>query len=512
MIKILYLLGLTNLSKDQVNAFYFLSNNELSAPLDSTFNKIIWLHYFRIIYLVMIVMLSLTVGVLGIDRLIAQIPYNAISSVVIPVFLGFLAITLSQVLLRINIESIYTNRTIKNKNDIDMNELLDRDTHIARGDFVAQLEFIKGKVIMITGAGGNVGSALVKHLVKLEPEQIILFDNNEFLLYSINNSCERTVPKNIKLTPVLGDINDKDLLEDVMGLMTPDVIFHCAAYKHVPLAESNCFSVVRNNVFGTYNLVECTRKYGIKNVVLVSTDKSVRPTSIVGGTKRMSEIIFQLAADKEVTKGCNYTVARFGNIISQNGTIFSIIDEQIRNGRDVTLTHPDVVRYFLTEQEAVNLLVLSPLFNVNGKVVIFDMGLPIKVLDVAKKIAQLYGLELSSDNKSNEGDINVHFTGLRPGEKLYEELLIGDSILPTGHPKLLVGDDSDISYEKLEEVLNDIDEACYHKDELKLKKLLGVCIPLFTPPDGTNDHFSNAKKRLMTERHNVRDMIYRKKA
>jgi len=290
-----------------------------------------------------------------------------------------------------------------------------------------------GKVVMVTGAGGSIGSELCRQLIKLRPYKIILFEQNEFNLYRIEKELASAISANVELVPLLGSIQNFQLLDRVMHEFDVHTVYHAAAYKHVPIVEHNIIEGVKNNFFGTKNAAEAALKNGVKNFVLISTDKAVRPTNIMGATKRLAEIYLQDLASRP--SKTIFSMVRFGNVLDSSGSVVPRFREQIAKGGPLTVTHKEIVRYFMTISEAAQLVIQSASLAQGGDVFVLDMGEPVKIFDLARDMALLSGHSIKDENNPH-GDIEIVITGLRAGEKLYEELLCGDNCEGTEHPRI----------------------------------------------------------------------------
>ena len=343
---------------------------------------------------------------------------------------------------------------------------------------------IKDKVVLVTGAGGTIGSELCRQVLKLKPKILVLFELSEAALYIINKDLLK-LEKDINILPILGSITNKKRFDETLKRYGVNTIYHAAAYKHVPMVEFNYFEGINNNVFGTLNCAQAAIKNGVETFVLISTDKAVRPTSVMGVTKRFSELILQSLADNQlVTK---FKIVRFGNVLGSSGSVFPLFEEQIKDGGPVTVTHPNMTRYFMTKSEAVDLVIQAGSMGKSGEVFVLDMGEPLKILDLAKKMIHLSGLKIKKD-KSSLGDIEIKFTGLRPGEKLYEELLIGSNTSPTLNSKILSASEDMISWDDLQKVLDDLKYSIDNFDQSHLRNLLIKSMPEYKPGDAIDEH------------------------
>jgi len=291
-----------------------------------------------------------------------------------------------------------------------------------------------GKTVMITGAGGSIGSELSRQVIAAQPKRLVLYDHGEYALYSIDMDLRRLAGPMPELVPVLGSVTDAARVSETIEAQGVDIILHAAAYKHVPIVEDNPLEGVRNNIFGTQIVAQAAADAGVERFILISTDKAVRPTNVMGATKRMAELVVQDLAVRH--PGTVFTMVRFGNVLGSSGSVIPLFRKQIAEGGPITLTHPEVTRYFMTIPEAAQLVLLAGSFAGGGDVFVLDMGKPVKIADLARNLVELSGLTVRDDT-APDGDIEIVTTGLRPGEKLYEELLIGDNVIATPHPKIM---------------------------------------------------------------------------
>ena len=326
---------------------------------------------------------------------------------------------------------------------------------------------IKDKNILITGAGGSIGAELSRQIMKLSPTKVILLDNSEFNLYMINQELSSSL-YNAEIVPVLCTVTNYHQLKRVVSQYEIHTIYHAAAYKHVPMVELNVVSGVYNNVVGTYNVAKVADELSVDSMVLVSTDKAVRPTNVMGASKRFSEFVLQ--AFSENSKTC-FSMVRFGNVLDSAGSVVPLFRRQIQKGGPVTVTHRNITRYFMTIPEAVQLVLQAGAMAKGGDVFVLDMGEPIKIIDLAYKMIHLSGLT-PIDNENPDGEIRIEFTGLRPGEKLYEELLIGNDVIQSEHPGIMQAIESKLDMSTLLESINTIKEAREKQDEIIVKNLL----------------------------------------
>ena len=324
--------------------------------------------------------------------------------------------------------------------------------------------------IFVSGAGGSIGSELCRQLIGINPKSIILFEMSEYALYEIESELAPLANENgIELISVLGSVCDASHVENTLSKYSVDVIIHAAAYKHVPLMESNEVEGVQNNVLGTHTLANVASRSNIKRFILISTDKAVRPVNVVGASKRLAENIVQNLAAKN--KSIIFSIVRFGNVLGSSGSVIPLFKKQINNGGPLTITHREVIRYFMTISEASRLVLLAGAFAEGGEVFVLDMGKPIKIYDMAKQIIELSGLTLKDKDKP-DGDIAIEFTGLRPGEKLYEELLINDKLLETPHPKILRAKEISLTSKQLSSAIKAIEKAVTTRSEKSIRKAM----------------------------------------
>ena len=326
---------------------------------------------------------------------------------------------------------------------------------------------ITNKNILITGAGGSIGSELARQIVLLGPKKIILLDNSEFNLYTIHQELS-SFQDNIEIIPSLCTTTNYYQLKKIIGQHNIDAIYHAAAYKHVPMVEMNIVSGVYNNVVGTYNVAKVADESGVANMVLISTDKAVRPTNIMGASKRFAEFVLQAFSDKSDT--C-YSMVRFGNVLDSAGSVVPLFRKQIKKGGPVTVTHRNITRYFMTIPESVQLVLQAGAMAKGGDVFVLDMGDPIKIIDLAYKMIHLSGLQ-PIDNENPDGDIRIEYTGLRPGEKLYEELLVGNNVFQSEHPRIMQAKEKKLPLDEVMKCIKAIKLAREKQDEILVKELL----------------------------------------
>jgi len=373
--------------------------------------------------------------------------------------------------------------------EVDVADVLGRDVVPADKDLLEQT--IRGGNILVTGAGGSIGSELCRQILRYHPGRLVLLDHSEFSLYTVCSELAEVVArtgKDVEIVPIIGSVTKPELLAGLFAKYTVDTVYHAAAYKHVTLVENNGYQGFANNVMGTLVLACAAMSAGVKRVVLVSTDKAVRPTNIMGATKRLAELVLQgicgqqqvdfsgleaytgCAADS-VTNNTQFTMVRFGNVLDSSGSVIPLFRKQIRRGGPVTVTHRNITRYFMTIPEAAELVLQASGLSEGGDVFILDMGEPVKIDDLARKLIHLSGLSLRDENNP-VGDIEICYTGIRPGEKLYEELLLDDSALPTVHPKIWRANERVIPWPELKSLLLELGEAFRTESSGKICSLL----------------------------------------
>jgi len=337
--------------------------------------------------------------------------------------------------------------------DLEVEDLLDRDTILPNQKLLDKN--VNSKVVLVTGAGGSIGSELCRQIIKLNPQKILLLELSEFALYQIRAELEEIkfklkINDQIKIVPLMGSAQDELRIEEIIKTFKPNTIYHAAAYKHVSIVEENIFEGIKNNVFGTLNTAKIAIANNVSDYVLISSDKAVRPTNIMGATKRLAELCLQaLFDDSSKMNKTKLCMVRFGNVLDSSGSVIPKFKKQIRDGGPITLTHEEVTRYFMTIPEAAQLVIQAGAMAYGGDVFVLDMGEPVKIKDLAKKIILLSGLSLK-DKNSPDGDVKIDIIGLRPGEKLYEELLLGDDPKETEHPKIKRAEDPLIPWSQLE--------------------------------------------------------------
>ena len=317
--------------------------------------------------------------------------------------------------------------SISDLRELDIDDLLGRE--LVKPNQILLAMNVRSKVVMVTGAGGSIGSELCRQILTVGPSKLLLIEQSEFALYAIHQELEEKLPSTkITLVPLLASVQDNERIHEIMSTWHPDTVYHAAAYKHVPLVEHNPAEGIKNNVLGTLITAQAAAKNGVSDFVLISTDKAVRPTNVMGASKRLSEMTLQALA--AIGSGTKFSMVRFGNVLGSSGSVVPKFRQQIREGGPITLTHPEITRYFMTIPEASQLVIQAGAMAKGGDVFVLDMGQPVKIIDLARRMIELSGLTVR-DNRNPDGDIAIEITGLRPGEKLFEELLIGDNPRPT---------------------------------------------------------------------------------
>ncbi|HEY7883537.1 MAG TPA: nucleoside-diphosphate sugar epimerase/dehydratase [Cellvibrionaceae bacterium] len=359
---------------------------------------------------------------------------------------------------------------IEHIRDVDIEDLLGRDSVKANSDLLSAC--ITHKTVMVTGAGGSIGSELCRQIILQQPRRLILFELNEFSLYRLETELRQAVERrslDIEIIPLLGSVQKEHRIETIMRTFGVQTLYHAAAYKHVPLVEHNIVEGVRNNVYGTWYTAEAAIRAGVESFVLISTDKAVRPTNVMGASKRMAELVLQGLSQRQ--HKTRFTMVRFGNVLGSSGSVVPLFRQQIKNGGPITVTHPEIIRYFMTIPEAAELVVQAGSMGTGGDVLVLDMGEPVKILDLAKRMINLSGLSVK-DEEHPEGDIAIAYTGLRPGEKLYEELLIGNNVSATAHERIMRAEEYCLSWPETRHLLDELDRACHDYSCDRVRELL----------------------------------------
>ncbi len=357
--------------------------------------------------------------------------------------------------------------------EVEIEDLLERDPITLDNKQIAN--DIVGKTVLVTGGGGSIGSELCRQIVKYKPSKLVVLDIYENTSYELSLELQKKYPKQ-DIDTVIASIRDEERLEKIFSTYKPDMVFHAAAHKHVPLMESSPSEAIKNNVFGTYNVALCAQKYGAERFIMISTDKAVNPTNIMGASKRMCEMIIQTFAKTGDTK---FVAVRFGNVLGSNGSVIPLFKRQIKDGGPVTVTHPEITRFFMTIPEAAQLVLQAAAYAQGGEIFVLDMGEPVKIYDLARKLISLSGYKPDTD-------IKIEFTGLRPGEKLYEELLMDEEGLnKTAHSKIFVGQPIDIDFDLLNQKLEVLKAALEKDDDAAIKAAVAEVVPTYTVDEGS---------------------------
>ena len=374
--------------------------------------------------------------------------------------------------------------------DLDIDDLLDR---VEVEPFQPLMKKnICNKTILVTGSGGSIGSELCRQIIRLRPRILLLVEISEYALYTIHSELEQIKTSEIEILPLIGSVQDKRRMEEIISIWKPATIYHAAAYKHVPIVEYNLIEGLKNNVLGTFELAKLASINKVSNFVFISTDKAVRPTNIMGATKRLAELCLQAlnneynqpSIDNNNTK---FSIVRFGNVLDSSGSVIPKFRDQIKKGGPLTLTHQEITRYFMTITEAAQLVIQAGALSQGGDVFILDMGQPIKIYDLAVRMVELSGLAVK-DKLNKKGDIEIQITGLRPGEKLYEELLLSNNPSTTKHPKIFRSEEPFIEYSKLEKEINSLKKLIMENDLESIRKKLKNVVTDYFPNSKIVDH------------------------
>jgi UDP-N-acetylglucosamine 4,6-dehydratase len=387
--------------------------------------------------------------------------------------------------------------------DLEIEELLGRDP--VQPDNAQVARSLYERAVMVTGAGGSIGSELCRQIIQHRPSRLVLFDQSEFSLYAIERELQainRIEGLGVEIHPLLGSVTHRRRCETAMRSFGIETVYHAAAYKHVPLVEHNIIEGVQNNVFGTFHVAEAAIAAGVKRFVLISTDKAVRPTNVMGASKRLAELVLQGLAQRQ--SDTIFSMVRFGNVLGSSGSVVPLFRDQIRDGGPVTVTHPDIIRYFMTIPEASQLVLQAGSMGQGGEVFVLDMGEPVKIADLARKMIHLMGLVEKTDEQS-DGDIEIVFSGLRPGEKLYEELLIGDSPQGTAHPRIMMAREVSMTWNDIEQTLSRLMRASHEFDCEEIIQILRTAPTGFAPNGGVTDLVwcNGNQEQLMDDTGNV---------
>ncbi len=362
---------------------------------------------------------------------------------------------------------------------------------------------IRGKNVMVSGAGGSIGSELCRQIIRLEPSVLVLFELSEFSLYSIETELKSIAAETgsgCKIVPLLGSVHHGQRVQEVLETFAVDTVYHAAAYKHVPIVEHNILEGVHNNVIGTWNLAQAAAAAKVSSFVLISTDKAVSPTNVMGATKRMAELVLQALQDDFA--GTRFCMVRFGNVLESSGSVVPLFRKQIRSGGPVTVTHPQIIRYFMTIPEAAQLVIQAASMARGGDVFVLDMGAPVRILDLAKRMIHLMGLTVREE-ENPDGDIAIEFTGLRPAEKLYEELLIGNDVSGTDHPRIMRAQENKLELGQIYRYIDELQQASDALDREETREILMRAVSEYAPGNSVEDLVTVNKKVVGGEKHSA---------
>ena len=361
--------------------------------------------------------------------------------------------------------------------ELDIDDLLGRDI-VVPDEYLIRMK-IADQVVLVTGAGGSIGSELCRQILAIQPKVLLLVEQSEAALYLIHEELEKKLSQTqTTLVPLLASVQNIARMEEIFSLWRPYIVYHAAAYKHVPIVEHNILEGVQNNVFGTLNTAQAAMKYGVRHFVLISTDKAVRPTNMMGATKRLAEMTLQALATS--SSKTIFSMVRFGNVLGSSGSVVPKFRQQIRDGEPITLTHPDITRYFMTIPEASQLVIQAGAMAEGGEIFVLDMGESVKIMDLAKRMVKLSGLTLKDENHP-DGDIEIQITGLRPGEKLFEELLIGDNPQVTSNPRIMKAQEEYLPWDQLQNSLMTIRELIESRDAQSLIPMMQSLVEQYQP-------------------------------
>lgn len=377
--------------------------------------------------------------------------------------------------------------SISNLRELDIDDLLGREPVVPNHTLLTKN--ITGKVVLVTGAGGSIGSELCRQILAVTPAKLLLIEQSEFALYAIHQELEEKRGGNdadgeVVLVPLLVSVQDDGRMREIMSTWHPDTVYHAAAYKHVPLVEHNPVAGIKNNMLGTLRTAQAAAENGVTDFVLISTDKAVRPTNVMGASKRLAEMALQALAATQI--GTKFSMVRFGNVLGSSGSVVPRFRQQIRDGGPITLTHPEVTRYFMTIPEAAQLVIQAGAMAKGGDVFVLDMGQSVKIADLARRMVELSGLTVR-DGQNPEGDIEIAVTGLRPGEKLYEELLIGDNPKPTVHPRIMKAHEEFVPWAEFEAKLGALEMALNVNEVGVISLMMQQLVTGYTPSDDIVD-------------------------
>ena len=387
--------------------------------------------------------------------------------------------------------------------ELDIEDLLGRET--VPPDESLLRKNIEGKVVLVTGAGGSIGSELCRQIISAGPAKLLLVEMSEFALYAVHQELvqisSETAESKTELIPLLATVRDEDRMREIIRTWRPHTIYHAAAFKHVPMVEHNPAEGVKNNVLGTLTTAVIALDEGVSDFVLISTDKAVRPTNIMGASKRLAEMVLagfggETAVEKK--RGTRFSMVRFGNVLGSSGSVVPLFRKQIKDGGPITLTHADITRYFMTIPEAAQLVIQAGAMAKGGDVFVLDMGEPVRIIDLARRMVELSGLTVL-DSANPDGDIAIEVTSLRPGEKLYEELLIGDNPMPTTHPRIMRAHEEFLPWPLLSEEVTSLVDSLNANDVPSIRALLKSLVHGYQPENPVVDWIHLAKNPVVAD-------------
>lgn len=379
------------------------------------------------------------------------------------------------------------NAGVSDIREVDVVDLLGRDAVPPEPGLFARN--ITGKVVLVTGAGGSIGSELCRQIVSQRPARVVLLDHSEFALYTIDHELKQS-SHGVEVVACVGSVLDEELVCAVMQTHRVQTVYHAAAYKHVPIVEANMQQGLRNNVFGSLNIARAALEAGVETCILISTDKAVRPTNVMGASKRAAELVFQAAAIRGAGRTV-FSMVRFGNVLGSSGSVVPLFRRQIQSGGPITITHPDIIRYFMLIPEAAQLVIQAGAMARGGEVFVLDMGEPVRIADLARSMIRLSGLTEKTESETM-GDIEIKAVGLRPGEKLFEELLIGDDVVPSNHPRIMCARERHIEPALLDKMIQSLRQACTSNDTDSMLRQIRNLVPEYRPADEVNAEASAA--------------------
>lgn len=388
-------------------------------------------------------------------------------------------------------ELISGRASVTQMKEIEIGDLLGRD--VVPPDPKLMGHSITGKAVLVTGAGGTIGSELCRKILTLKPGRMVLYDNSEYSLYNIEKELLPLVPADCELVVLLGSILNRGHLAMVLENFSIDTVYHAAAYKHVHMVERNVIEGVRNNVVGTWNVVRAAMQNQVTDFVLISSDKAVRPTNVMGASKRLAELIVQAAA--EMSTHTRYCMVRFGNVLRSSGSVVPLFERQIAEGGPLEVTHKDATRYFMTASEAAELVIQAGALSEGGDVFVLDMGEPVKISELAEKMVHLHGKQVAEGRAAATGEIEIRYIGLRPGEKLIEELIIGEAVAGTSHPKIMKAQEASLPMDEVTRICEDLRNACESADYMHVKETLERHVTGYAMVDSDVDPLLTIEKR-----------------